>query len=142
MGTTPKDKMARLTPERRGSKPRRTGSMPSIKRSRSCAKRRSDAGAACKSLGIRQAAIAQLEKRSDLMLTTLRSYVKAMAAASGLRSSRRTRRRSLSKGLGHTDEPRAGRHGPGDEAVEAFAACRPSRGVWQSLMHREDGRRL
>ena len=29
-------------------------------------------------LGIRQASVAQLEKRSDLMLSTLRSYVEAM----------------------------------------------------------------
>ncbi|MEO9735437.1 XRE family transcriptional regulator [Roseibium sp.] len=31
-----------------------------------------------KTLGIRQATVAQMEKRSDLMLSTLRSYVEAM----------------------------------------------------------------
>lgn len=30
------------------------------------------------SLGVRQATVAQMEKRSDLMLSTLRSYVRAM----------------------------------------------------------------
>ena len=50
-------------------------------------------------LGIRQATIARLEQRSDLMISTLRSYVEAVGGRLRLTVESPTRRRYLSKAL-------------------------------------------
>ena len=75
MGTTLKDRMARLAPERRArieaEADRLHAEYQTLKDLRK-ARDRTQAQLA-ESLGIRQATIAQLEKRSDLMISTLRS---------------------------------------------------------------------
>ncbi|MCB1430094.1 MAG: helix-turn-helix transcriptional regulator [Nitratireductor sp.] len=56
-------------------------------------------------LGIRQATIAQMEKRSDLMLSTLRSYVEAMGGSLKLMVEFPNKRPVILEGLGDTEEP-------------------------------------
>lgn len=55
-------------------------------------------------LGIRQATVAQLEKRSDLMLSTLRSYVEAMGGHLRLVVDFPDRPPVSLEGLGDTEE--------------------------------------
>ena len=80
MGTTLKDKVARLAPERRArieaEADRLHAEYQTLKDLRKA--RELTQAQLAESLGIRQATIAQLEKRSDLMISTLRSYVEAM----------------------------------------------------------------
>lgn len=56
-------------------------------------------------LGIRQATVAQMEKRSDLMLSTLRSYVEAMGGSLSLIVEFPDRKPVVLDGLGDTEEP-------------------------------------
>ena len=56
-------------------------------------------------LGIRQATVAQMEKRSDLMLSTLRSYVEAMGGSLSLMVEFPDRKPVVLDGLGDTEEP-------------------------------------
>ena len=56
-------------------------------------------------LNIRQATIAQMEKRSDLMLSTLRSYVEGMGGKLSLMVEFPDRARVSLEGLGDTEEP-------------------------------------
>ena len=56
-------------------------------------------------LNIRQATIAQMEKRSDLMLSTLRSYVEAMGGTLSLIVEFPGRVPVSLEGLGDTEEP-------------------------------------
>jgi transcriptional regulator with XRE-family HTH domain len=56
-------------------------------------------------LGIRQATIAQMEKRSDLMLSTLRSYVEAMGGKLRLTVEFPGQEPVALEGLGDTEEP-------------------------------------
>lgn len=56
-------------------------------------------------LNIRQATIAQMEKRSDLMLSTLRSYVEAMGGKLSLMVEFPDRAPVSLEGLGDTEEP-------------------------------------
>lgn len=58
-------------------------------------------------LGIRQATIAQMEKRSDLMLSTLRSYVEAMGGSLKLMVEFPDKKPVFLEGLGDTEEPAA-----------------------------------
>lgn len=57
-------------------------------------------------LNIRQATIAQMEKRSDLMLSTLRSYVEAMGGKLSLMVEFPDRTPVSLEGFGDTEEPR------------------------------------
>ena len=57
-------------------------------------------------LNIRQATIAQMEKRSDLMLSTLRSYVEAMGGKLSLMVEFPDCSPVSLEGLGDTEEPR------------------------------------
>jgi DNA-binding XRE family transcriptional regulator len=57
-----------------------------------------------KTLGIRQASVAQMEKRSDLMLSTLRSYVEAMGGSLKLLVEFPDRKAVILDGLGDTEE--------------------------------------
>jgi DNA-binding XRE family transcriptional regulator len=59
-------------------------------------------------LGIRQATVAQLEKRSDLLLSTLRGYVEAMGGRLKLMVEFPGRPPVALEGLGDTEEPSAG----------------------------------
>ena len=56
-------------------------------------------------LNIRQPTIAQMEKRSDLMLSTLRSYVEAMGGKLSLMVEFPDRAPVALEGLGDTEEP-------------------------------------
>lgn len=56
-------------------------------------------------LNIRQATVAQMEKRSDLMLSTLRSYVEAMGGKLGLMVEFPGRAPVSLEGLGDTEKP-------------------------------------
>lgn len=56
-------------------------------------------------LGIRQATVSQMEKRSDLMLSTLRSYVEAMGGSLSLMVEFPDRTPVVLDGLGDTEEP-------------------------------------
>ena len=80
MPTTLKSKMAELAPERRERIEAETERLHqeylTLQQLRK-AKALTQAQLA-ETLGIRQATIAQMEKRSDLMISTLRSYVEAM----------------------------------------------------------------
>ncbi len=80
MPTTLKTKMARLRPERRERIEAETERLHqeylTLQQLRK-AKALTQAQLA-ETLGIRQATIAKMEKRSDLMISTLRSYVEAM----------------------------------------------------------------
>nr|WP_272212326.1 XRE family transcriptional regulator [Marinicella sp. W31]MDC2878240.1 XRE family transcriptional regulator [Marinicella sp. W31] len=57
-------------------------------------------------LHIRQATIAQMEKRSDLMLSTVRSYVEAMGGKLSLMVEFPDHTPVTLEGLGDTEEPR------------------------------------
>ena len=57
-------------------------------------------------LNIRQATIAQMEKRFNLMLSTLRSYVEAMGGKLSLMAEFPNRAPVSLEGLGDTEEPR------------------------------------
>ena len=62
-------------------------------------------------LNIRQATIAQMEKRSDLMLSTLRSYVEAMGGKLSLLVEFPGGAPVSLKGFGDTEEPPQKRQG-------------------------------
>jgi transcriptional regulator with XRE-family HTH domain len=80
MGSTLRDKMAQLDPQRRGHVEAEADQLHAeyltLKELRK-AKEMTQVQLA-ESLGIRQATLAQFEKRSDLVLSTLRSYIEAM----------------------------------------------------------------
>ena len=57
-------------------------------------------------LNIRQATVAQMEKRSDMMLSTLRSYVEAMGGRLSLMVEFPDRCPVSLEGYGDTEEPR------------------------------------
>ncbi len=80
MGTTLKEKMAQLAPERRARIEAEADrlqkeylTLKELRRARELTQQQ-----LAQSLNVRQATVAQLEKRADLMLSTLRGYVEAM----------------------------------------------------------------
>jgi transcriptional regulator with XRE-family HTH domain len=80
MGTTLKDKMAQLLPERRAAVEAEAArlqteylTLQDLRKARKLTQ-----GQLAQVLGKSQVTIAQMEKRSDLLLSTLRSYVEAM----------------------------------------------------------------
>lgn len=107
MGTTLKDKMAQLPPARRAriedEAERLHAEYLTLKELRK-AKALTQENMA-KTLGIRQATVAQMEKRSDLMLSTLRSYVEAMGGTLCLTVAFPDREPVSLTGLGDVDEP-------------------------------------
>ena len=62
-------------------------------------------------LNVRQATVAQIEKRSDFMLSTLRSYVEAMGGKLSLTVEFPNRMSVSLEGLGDTEEPLRKRKG-------------------------------
>lgn len=56
-------------------------------------------------LGIKQATVAQMEKRSDLLLSTVRSYVEAMGGSLKIMVEFPDRVPVILEGLGDTEEP-------------------------------------
>ena len=74
------------------------------------------------SLGIQQATVAKYERQSDLLLSTLRSYVRAMGGNLKLLVEFPGKAPVALEGLGDTDEPRRRR---GTVRGERRAAARP-----------------
>jgi transcriptional regulator with XRE-family HTH domain len=107
MATTLKEKMAQLPPERRAhieaEAERLHGEYLTLKDVRK-ARELTQAQLAA-TLGIRQATVAQLEKRSDLLLSTLRGYVQAMGGRLKIVIEFPGRPPVALEGLGDTDEP-------------------------------------
>ena len=60
-------------------------------------------------LGIQQATVAKYERQSDLLLSTLSSYVQAMGGSLKLMVEFPGKKPIALDGLGETDEPRRGR---------------------------------
>jgi DNA-binding XRE family transcriptional regulator len=111
MATTLREKMAQLPPERRArieaEADRLHAEYLTLKDLRKAKALTQEQVAAA--LGIRQATVAQLEKRSDLLLSTLRSYVEAMGGRLRLMVEFPGRPPVALEGLGDTEEPSAGR---------------------------------
>ena len=70
-------------------------------------------------LGIQQATIAKYERQSDLLLSTLTSYVRAMGGSLKLMVEFPGRGPVVLKGLGELDEPRRRNRGSGGKIIEA-----------------------
>lgn len=110
MGTTLEEQLAKLAPERRSrieaEAERLHAEYLSLKDLRR-AKELTQVQLA-ELLGIRQATVAQLEKRSDLLLSTLRGYVEAMGGHLKLTVEFPGRPPVTLEGLGETEEPARG----------------------------------
>jgi transcriptional regulator with XRE-family HTH domain len=113
MGTTLKDKMAQLTPERRARVEAEADRLHAEYQTLKDLRKARDLTQAqlAESLGIRQATIAQLEKRSDLMISTLRSYIEAMGGRLRLTVEFPDKAPVSLEEFGDTKEPRP-RHRP------------------------------
>jgi transcriptional regulator with XRE-family HTH domain len=117
MGTTLKEKIARLTPERRARIEAEADRLHAEYQTLKDLRRARELTQAqlADSLGVRQATIAQLEKRSDLMISTLRNYVEAMGGHLRLTVEFPDKTPVALEGLGDADElhrrPRAPSHG-------------------------------
>lgn len=73
-------------------------------------------------LGIQQATVAKYERQSDLLLSTLTSYVRAMGGNLKLMVEFPGKAPIALEGLGETEEPRRNRHKTGQEkATQAHA---------------------
>jgi transcriptional regulator with XRE-family HTH domain len=109
MATTLREKLAQLPPERRGrieaEADRLHGEYLTLKDIRKA--RELTQAQLAETLGVRQATVAQLEKRSDLLLSTLRGYVEAMGGRLRLMVEFPGRPPVALEGLGHTDAPTA-----------------------------------
>jgi len=83
MAKTLREKMAELPPERRARIEAEADRLHAAYQTLKELRKAQDLTQAqmAEMLGIRQATVAQLEKRSDLMLSTLRSYVEAMGGS-------------------------------------------------------------
>ena len=107
MATTLREKMAQLPPGRRArieaEADRLHGEYLTLRDLRKAKELTQEQVA--ETLGIRQATVAQLEKRSDLLLSTLRSYVEAMGGRLRLLVEFPGRPPIALEGLGDADEP-------------------------------------
>lgn len=121
MGTTLKDRMAQLAPERRARIEAEADRLHAEYQTLKDLRRAKDLTQAqlAESLGIRQATVAQLEKRSDLMISTLRTYVEAMGGRLRLTVEFPDKAPVSLEGLGDTDEPRPRRYAPARRAATA-----------------------
>jgi len=110
VATTLKEKMAQLPPERRArieaEADRLHAEYLTLKDLRKAKALTQEQVAAA--LGIRQATVAQLEKRSDLLLSTLRSYVEALGGRLRLMVEFPGRPPVALDGFGDTEEPSPG----------------------------------
>lgn len=108
MGKTLREKMAQLAPDRRARVEAEADRMHAeyltlqeLRKAKALTQVQ-----LAEMLGIRQATVAQLEKRTDLMLSTLRSYVEAMGGHLRLVVDFPDRSPVSLEGLGDTEEPR------------------------------------
>ena len=112
MAKTLKEKMAELSPERRARIEAETErlhqeylTLQELRKAKALTQVQLAA-----TLGIRQATIAQMEKRSDLMLSTLRSYVEAMGGRLNLIVEFPDHTPVILTGLGDAEEPGTANH--------------------------------
>lgn len=112
MATGLKKKLAQLAPERRARIEAETErlhaeyrTLGQLRKARELTQQQ-----LARTLGIRQATVAQMEKRSDLMLSTLRSYVEAMGGKLSLVVEFPDRDPVVLDGLRNAEKPA----GPGD----------------------------
>lgn len=107
MGTPLSKKMAQLSPERQkrisATAEQLHGEYLTLKELRK-AKALTQIQLA-QTLGIRQASVAQMEKRTDLMISTVRSYVEAMGGKLKLSVEFPDHMAVSLEGLGDTEEP-------------------------------------
>ena len=107
MGTSLQEKMAQLSPERQkrisDQAERLHGEYLTLQELRK-AKKLTQVQLA-ETLGIRQATIAQMEKRTDLMISTVRGYVEAMGGKLKLLVEFPDHAAVSLDGLGDTEEP-------------------------------------
>ena len=127
MGTTLREKMARLTPERRARIEAEADRLHAEYQTLKDLRKARDLTQAqlAQSLGIRQATIAQLEKRSDLMISTLRSYIEAMGGRLRLTVEFPDKEPVSLEGFSDTDEPRARHHAAGHRTAVAEKPAGP-----------------
>ena len=85
MVTTLKEKMSQLAPDRRERIEAETErlhqeylTLQDLRKAKALTQTQ-----LAETLGIRQSTVAQMEKRSDLLISTLRSYIEAMGRTSG-----------------------------------------------------------
>jgi DNA-binding XRE family transcriptional regulator len=111
MATTLKDKMKTLPPKRRKKVEARAAQLIAEELSlRDLRKARAKTQVAvAKELGINQEGVSRLEKRSDLMLSTLRNYIEAMGGELHLLAEFPDRPPVHLSGLAIIDEARAAR---------------------------------
>jgi transcriptional regulator with XRE-family HTH domain len=111
MGTTLREKMAQLPPERRARIEAEADRLHAEYLTLKDLRKAKDLTQTqlAEALGVRQATLAQLEKRSDLLISTLRSYVEAMGGHLRLMVEFPGRTPVSLEGLGDTEEP-APRH--------------------------------
>lgn len=124
MARTLKDKMATLDPARRASVEAEADRLHTeyltLQELRK-AKEMTQVQLA-KTLGIQQATVAKYERQSDLLLSTLTSYVEAMGGNLKLMVEFPGKEPVTLEGLGDTEEPRRRRRGGrGDSPAEARA---------------------
>jgi transcriptional regulator with XRE-family HTH domain len=107
MGTTLRDKLTGLPPERRARIEAEADRLHAEYRTLEELRRARELTQAqlAASLGIRQATVAQLEARADLMLSTLRSYIEAMGGRLRLTVEFPGRPPVSLEGLGDPTEP-------------------------------------
>jgi transcriptional regulator with XRE-family HTH domain len=119
MGTTLKDKMAQLTPERRARIEAEADRLHAEYETLKDLRKARDLTQAqlAGTLGIRQATIAQLEKRSDLMISTLRSYIEAMGGRLRLTVEFPDKAPVTLEGFGDIEGPRPRRRPPARRAA-------------------------
>ena len=112
MAKTLKEKMAELSPDRRARIEAETErlhqeylTLQELRKAKALTQVQ-----LAETLGIRQATVAQMEKRSDLMLSTLRSYVEAMGGRLNLIVEFPDHTPVMLTGLGDAEEPGAAHH--------------------------------
>ena len=118
MGEYLKEKMAQLSPERQkriGDEAQKLHAEYLTLQELRKAKELTQVQLA-ETLGIRQATIAQMEKRTDLMISTVRGYVEAMGGKLKLLVEFPDHAAVSLDGLGDTDEP-SPRNAPGKHPV-------------------------
>ncbi len=107
MPTTLTEKMARLPPGRRSRIEAETDRLHreylTLRQLREA--RRLTQARLAETLGIRQASVARMERRGDLMISTLRNYVEAMGGRLELTVAFPGRPAVRLRGLGDADEP-------------------------------------
>jgi transcriptional regulator with XRE-family HTH domain len=123
MPVTLQDKLAKLAPERREKVERRAAELHEEEMTlRELRKAHAlTQTAMAEKLGVKQASVARIEQRSDLLLSPLRGYVEAMGGALESVARLPNRRPVRLREIGELDGTRAG---PGRSAAEGDAARR------------------